>query len=227
MTQTAFLRALLAVARKDFRAEARSRELLSLMGLFSLLSILVFSFALELNRAARLEVVGGVLWVTILFASILGLNRGMALEREGGGMDALLIAPIPRGAIFAGKLIGNFAFAFTVGALLTPIMSALYNVPALQPSVIGALALGTLGIATVGTVLAALIGATRARDSLLPILMLPVALPVLIASSRASGGLLTGAANADAGAWLLGLALMDAVYLLVCGALFGFVVEEG
>src|SRR5690606_35456609 len=107
---TSFLQAALAIAAKDLRAELRSRELVNSMVLFALLSILIFSFALELDRVARHEAIAGVLWVTIVFASILGLNRSMALEREQGGLNALLLAPISRAAIFCGKLAANYLF---------------------------------------------------------------------------------------------------------------------
>ncbi|MDZ4767202.1 MAG: heme exporter protein CcmB [Chloroflexota bacterium] len=225
MIKTPFFRAAVAIARKDIRAEFRSRELISLMGLFALLSILVFSFALELNREVRVEAVGGVLWVTILFASILGLNRSMTMEREGGGMDALLLAPIDRAAVFVGKLAANGLFALLVGVFLMPILSALYNVSLLQPVMFGALALGTFGLATIGTLLAALIGATRARESLLPVLMLPLALPILITVTRATNAILSGTV-ADSGAWLSGLLVVDIVYAVMCAWLFEIVAEE-
>jgi heme exporter protein B len=122
---TSFFTVVMAIIRKDLQAELRSRELVATMLLFSLLSVLVFSFALELDRVAEEQAVSGVLWVTIVFASLLGLNRSMAIESDNGSMDALLLAPIGRGAIFAGKLISNFIFTLAVGLLLLPLMSLL------------------------------------------------------------------------------------------------------
>ena len=113
--------------------ELRSRELVSSMGLFALLSILIFSFALELDRIARQEAISGVLWVTVVFASILGLNRSLAMERDQGNLDAMLLAPINRAAIFLGKLIGNYLFALAVGLLLMPVMTVLFNMTLFQP----------------------------------------------------------------------------------------------
>src|SRR5574338_1241472 len=124
---TPFFQAVVAIIRKDLQAELRSRELVGSMGLFALLSVLVFSFALELDRVARSEAISGVLWVTVVFASILGLNRSLAMERDQGNLDAMLLAPIDRTAIFIGKFIGNFIFALTVGLLLLPLMTILYN----------------------------------------------------------------------------------------------------
>ena len=134
--KTPFLKTVWSIVRKDLRMEFRSRELVSSMGLFALLSILIFSFALELDRVARGEAISGVLWVTVVFASILGLNRSLAMERDGGNLDAMLIAPIDRTAIFGGKLVGNFIFTLIVGLVLLPVMTILYNVDLVRPSLL-------------------------------------------------------------------------------------------
>ena len=169
--KTPFLRTVLSIVQKDLRGELRSRELVGSMGLFALLSILVFSFALELDRVAREEAISGVLWVTVIYASTIGLNRSMAMEREHGNLDGMLMAPIDRTAIFFGKLVGNLVFTLVVGFILLPVMTALYNKSLLDPIVISLLGLGTLGFATVGTLLATMTVQTRARESLLPIVM--------------------------------------------------------
>lgn len=224
--KTPFIAAVLAVFRKDLRAETRSKELLSAMGLFGLLSILVFSFALELDRQARVEAISGVLWVTLIFASILGLNRSMAMERDQGNLDALLIAPIDRTAIFIGKLIGNTLFMLIVALVLLPVMTVLYNINLVQPLLIVVVLLGTLGFATVGTLLAAMTVQTRSRESLLPIVMLPVALPLILGSVRASTGILNATPFDQWGSWLGILAVLNAVFLGVCFVLFEFVIED-
>src|SRR5690606_24435089 len=159
---TPFWQAAFSITRKDLRAELRSRELVNTMGLFALLSVLIFSFALELDRVARQEAVSGVRCVTGVFASMHGLNRSMAVEREQGNLDALLMAPISRSAIFAGKLIGNFVFTLVVGLVLLPLMTVLYNVPLMQPWVVVLLLLGIAGFATIGTLLATMTVQTRA-----------------------------------------------------------------
>ncbi len=224
--KTPFWQAALSITRKDLRAELRSRELVNTMGLFALLSILIFSFALELDRVARQESVSGVLWVTVVFASILGLNRSMAMEREQGSLDALLMAPISRAAIFGGKLLGNFIFTLIVGLVLLPLMSVLYNLPLVQPWILVVLLLGIAGFATVGTLLATMTVQTRARESLLPIVMLPITLPVLLASVRASTAILNNAPPADWIAWPQLLVVIDVVYLTLCFLLFEYVIES-
>ncbi|MBZ0302037.1 MAG: heme exporter protein CcmB [Anaerolineae bacterium] len=224
--KTPFWQAVFAIARKDLRAELRSRELVNTMGLFALLSVLIFSFALELDRAARQESISGVLWVTVVFASFLGLNRSLAMERDQGNIDALLLAPIHRNAIFAGKLLGNFLFTLVVGLVLLPVMSLLYNMPLIQPWILVILLLGIAGFATVGTLLATMTVQTRARESLLPIVMLPVALPVLLAVVRSSTAVLNNAPIDDWIAWPQILIVVDVVYLTVCFLLFEYVIES-
>ena len=223
---TSFWQAALSITRKDLRAELRSRELVNTMGLFALLSVLIFSFALELDRVARQEAVSGVLWVTVVFASILGLNRSMAMEREQASLDALLMAPISRAAIFAGKLLGNFLFTLIVGLVLLPLMTMLYNLPLVQPWILLLLLLGIAGFSTVGTLLATMTVQTRARESLLPIVMLPLTLPVLLAAVRASTAILSSAPQDDWMAWPQILLVADVVYLTLCFLLFEYVIES-
>jgi heme exporter protein B len=224
--KTDFLYTVLAIVRKDFRAELRSRELVSSMALFALLSILIFSFALELDRQARQESIAGVLWVTVVFASILGLNRSLGMERDQGNLDGMLVAPIHRPAIFFGKLVGNFLFALLVGLILLPVMTVIYNISLVQMWLLAVLVIGTLGFSTVGTLLATMTVQTRSRESLLPILMMPVVLPVLLGSVRASTGILNAAPIDDWLPWLQILAVVDFVYILMCYLLFEYVIEE-
>ncbi|MFN8376239.1 MAG: heme exporter protein CcmB [Anaerolineae bacterium] len=224
--KTPLFKAAIAIVRKDLQAELRSRELLSSMSMFALLSILIFSFALQLDLNARQEVVGGVLWVTVVFASILGLNRSMATEREGGSFDAMLLAPVDRVAVFFGKLVGNFIFALTVGVMLLPLMSILYTMTLFNGWLLLTLLLGTMGFSITGTLLATMTVQTRARESLLPILMLPVALPVLLPAVNATGGILRDAPFADWSGWLQILVAVALIYLVLCYMMFGYVLEE-
>jgi heme exporter protein B len=220
---TPFARAVFTVIRKDMLTELRSRELVSAMALFTLLSVLVFSFALELDRLARQEVVSGVLWVTLIFASILGLNRSLALEHDQGNLDAMLLAPIDRTAIFIGKAAGNFLFTLAVGLILLPLITVLYNINLVRPLMIITLALGTLGLAAVGTLLATMTAQTRSRETLLPIVMMPVALPVLLTVVRATAGIIDDQFEIN---WLLTLALIDMLYIGLGILLFDYVIED-
>jgi heme exporter protein B len=226
MIRTSSLKVALAIILKDVQTEFRSRELLSSMALFALLSILVFSFALELDRTARAEAISGVLWVTVVFASILGLNRSLAMERDQGNIDAMLIAPIARTAIFLGKLVGSFIFSLVVGLLLIPLMTVLYNLTLVNGWLLVVLVLGTLGFSTFGTLLATMTVQTRSRETLLPIVMLPLALPVLLAVVKASTGILNNAAADDWMAWVQILLAVNVVYFVVCFLMFDYIIEE-
>jgi heme exporter protein B len=224
--KTPFFAAAFAVLRKDLQAELRSRELVGSMALFALLSILIFSFALELDRLARTEAVSGVLWVTVVFASVLGLNRSLAMERDQGNLDALLLAPVDRTAIFFGKLVGNFLFTLVVGLILIVLMTVIYNVTLTRGWLVLVVVLGTLGFSTVGTLLATMTVQTRARESLLPIVMMPVALPLLLAAVRATTGILNSAPQETWMSWVQILAVLDVLFMTTCFLLFEFVIEE-
>ncbi|MEK6572836.1 MAG: heme exporter protein CcmB, partial [Chloroflexota bacterium] len=182
----AYLRAVAAIVHKDVAAEIRSRELISAMLVFSLLVVLIFNFALELDRFARENVAAGVLWVTFIFAGTLGLNRTFAAEKDRGSFDGLLLAPVDRTTIYFGKLIATIIFMLIVEIIVIPVFSVLYSISLLHPLLLGVVLLGTLGYAAVGTLLACMAAHTRTRDVLLPILLFPVTIPVVIAAVKAS-----------------------------------------
>jgi heme exporter protein B len=221
-----YFRAVAAILWKDLRAEFRTRELLSAMLVFSLLVVLTFNFALQLDRLTRENVAAGVLWVTAIFAGTLGLNRSLAAEKDRGSLDGLLIAPVDRSALYFGKMLGNWLFMLIVQAVILPVFSLLYNLPLLQPLIILAVLLGTLGYAGVGTLLAALSVQTRARDVMLPILLLPVAVPVLVAAVQASGGVLAGGEWSELSLWFNLLVGYDIIFIAVAYMVFDYVVEE-
>lgn len=224
--KTPFFVTVMAIIQKDLRAELRSRELISLMVLFAFLSILIFSFALELDRIAREEAVSGILWVTLIFASILGFNRSLSMERDQGNLDAMLLAPIDRSAIFVGKLIGNYLFTLIVGFALLPVMTILYDKNMLNAWVILTTLLGIFGFSTIGTLLATMTVQTRAREALLPIAMLPVVLPFLLTAVRATTGILNNSPQANWIVWVQLLGGISFMYAVICYFLYGFIIEE-
>lgn len=223
---TNFLHATLAVVRKDLTAEFRSRELISAMLVFSLLVILIFNFALELEPTTRREVTSGVLWTTFAFAGTLGLNRSMAVEKDRGCLDGLLLAPVDRAAIYFGKVISNLAFMFIVEAFVLPLYAALYNVNLFNPGLLLVILLGSIGYTAVGTLLASMTVQARTRDVLLPILLFPVAIPVLLSAVKASTGFLTGADMAEIWPPLNLLIVYDIIFTAVAFMVFDAVVEE-
>ncbi len=222
-----FFKAMLAIAHKDLAAEFRSRELISAMLVFSMLVILIFNFALELDVKVRQSVTAGVLWTTFAFAGTLGLNRSMAVEKDRGCMDGLLLAPVDRSAIFFGKAISNLAFMLIVEAIVVPMYAMLYNETRIfKPEFLGVLLLGSIGYIAVGTLLSAMSVQTRTRDVLLPILLFPVAVPVLLASVKASGGIIAGLPFEEILTPLNLLVVYDVVFIAASFMIFDYVVEE-
>jgi heme exporter protein B len=223
---SAFFRTMMAVLWKDLAAERRSREMLSAMLVFALLVILIFNFALELDAAAQADVTAGVLWVTFAFAGTLGLNRSMAIEKDRGCLDGLLLAPVDRSAIYFGKVLGNLVFIWIVVAIVLPVYSVLYNINLFNPGLLLVILLGSIGYIAVGTLLSAMAVQTRTRDVLLPILLFPVVIPVLVAAVKASGGYLQGLAFSDIQPWLNLLVVYDVIFTAVAFMVFDYVVEE-
>src|SRR5258705_9605341 len=221
-----FTKAVAAVVWKDLRAEFRSRELFSAMLVFSLLIILIFNFALELDIKTRQSVTAGVLWATFAFAGTLGLNRSMAIEKDRGCLDGLLLAPVDRSAIYFGKVTSNLAFMLIVEVIVLPIYSVLYNINLFNGGLVGVILLGSVGYTAVGTLLSTMTVQARTRDILLPILLFPVVIPVLVAAVRASSAFLLGAEMTDILPWLNILIVYDVIFIAVAFMVFDFVVEE-
>ncbi len=225
--KSSFLKATLAVARKDLTAEFRSRELLSAMLVFSLLVILIFNFALELDVKERKSVTAGVLWTTFAFAGTLGLNRSMAVEKDRGCLDGLLLAPVDRSAIYFGKVISNLAFMLVVELIVLPLYYILYAPENFfHAGFLLVILLGSIGYTSVGTLLASMSVHARTRDVLLPILLFPVAIPVLLSAVQASNGFLTGAEMSEIWPPLNLLIVYDVIFTAVAYMVFDNVVEE-
>ncbi len=226
VARPSFLKATLAIVQKDLSAEFRSFELVSAMLVFSLLVIIIFNFALELDIKTRQSVTAGVLWTTFAFAGTLGLNRSMSVEKDRGCLDGLLLAPVDRAVIYFGKSISNLAFMLIVEAIVLPLYSMLYNVNLFRFDLLGVILLGSIGYTAVGTLLSTMSVQTRTREILLPILLFPVAMPVLLASVKASGGLLAGAEFSEILTPLNILIVYDVIFIAVSFMVFDYVVEE-
>lgn len=225
-TKTSFFKAMFAVVWKDLVSELRGKELISAMLVFALLVIFVFNFALELDPKTRSSLTAGILWVTILFAGNLGLNRSMAVEKDRGCLDGLLLAPVDRTAIYFGKSIANWIFMLIVAIIVLPIYSILYNTNIISPGLLLIIVLGSEGYIAIGTLLASMSVQARTREILLPILLFPVVLPVLIAAVKASAGILNGFPFSDIQTWINLLIVYDIIFTSVAFMVFDFVVEE-
>jgi heme exporter protein B len=204
-----------ALARKDLLLELRARDTLPAMLLFVISTLVVFHFVLP-GDSSELAATG-LLWVALIFTALLGLSRTFAAEREHGVIDGLVLAPSDRSAIWLGKTLSVLAFLVLAELLALPAFAVFFGDVG-WPMIAG-VALANVGIAAVGTLLAAVAAASRARELLLPLLFLPLAIPIVI------GGVGASVAD-DPGRYVGFLALYDAVFALVCWASFEYVVTE-
>jgi heme exporter protein B len=221
-----FLRQVLAIVQKDIATELRTKESLSAMVVFSLLVLVIFNFAFEL-QGVDIKVFGsGVLWVAFTFSGILGLGRSFAAEKDKGSLEGLLLSPVDRGAIFLGKAISNLIFIGIMEAVTLPLFAILNNVALPWWPVIPYILLGTVGFAAMGTLLGAVAASTKMREVMLPILLFPVAIPLLMAAVKLTGGALQTLGFAEISNWFSILITYDVVFLVVAFLVFEYVVEE-
>jgi heme exporter protein B len=200
----------------------------SAMFVFAVLVIVIFNFAFELRVSGERvrEVAPGALWVAFAFSGVLGLNRAFVMEKDRGCLEGLLLAPVDHTAIYFGKAVSTMLFMLVVEALVLPIFTAFFGVNLFDLQLILVVVLGTVGFASVGTVLSAMTAQTRAREVLLPILLLPVAAPVLIAAVKATAGILDGQSMGEILRWLQLLVAFDVIFLAVAFMTFDYVVKE-
>jgi heme exporter protein B len=219
---------MLAILWKDLQIELRTKETLSSLLLLGLLTLLVLSFAFDPTSGLRDAAAPGVLWVAMIFAGTLGMNRSLLQERENDCLHGLLLAPLDRGTIYLAKTAANFLFILVAEAIVLPIFIFFFNLPFWQTvlRLVPVLFLGLLGFAAVGTLFAAVALRTRAREVMLPLLMLPLATPLFIAGIQASARLLAGEPAASVAHWLRLIAAFDVVFLVVGWLTFEYVVEE-
>jgi len=218
-----------ALIRKDLQLERRSFESVPAMLMFSIATFVLFHFGLDRNTLAG-DLAAGVLWVTLLLAAVLGMNRLFVAEREQGGFDGFLMAPVDRTAMFVAKAAILFGFLVAVELVAVPAFVILLLEPGIGqalPGLLAVLLLADAGIAVVGTLIGALGVQTRARDLIIPLMALPLLVPVVIASAEATAPLfLAGGADELPVRWLAVLALYDAVFGLLAYAVFDFLLEE-
>ncbi len=186
-----FMSAVWSIVWKDMTMERHTRQLLSVMLFFSLVTVVVYNFALYGDLAAAREVSAGLLWITILLAGTLGLNRSLMSEHENRCLEAILMAPIDRSAIYLGKVISVSAFTLLTEAILVPIFIAFFNRPFWRPQVLLILFLGTIGYVAVGVLITSMSVQTRTREVLLPVLLLPLSLPAVLAAAQVTAAYTT------------------------------------
>jgi heme exporter protein B len=222
-------RTVAALLRKELLVELRTLESVPGMSLFAVTTFVVFHFALNRNVVEG-DLAAGILWVTLLFAAILGVNRLFVADAEEGGFDGFLLAPVDRSAMLLAKALALLLYLLVLELVAVPAFALLLLGPPLNqvlPGLLAPLLLGDLGVAVIGTLVAALAVRTRARDLLGPLLALPLLVPIVIGGARASSPVLASVHHGGPAArWLLTLGLYDLLFGLIAYALFDFLVED-
>ena len=221
-----YLRPIFAILVKDLLLEIRTRDILVSMALFGLLVIVVFNFAIDPTPRMVAAVAPGILWVSFTFGGVLGLNRSFGLEKDRGNLHGLMLAPVSRDALYFGKMLGNFLFMLIVETIVYPAFAIIFNLPLWIPELIPIMLLATLAISAVGTIFGAMSVNTRSREVMLPALFFPVIVPVIIGAVEGTGMLLSSEDDGTLIRWVGFLAVFDAVFLVVCPAVFGMILEE-
>lgn len=216
-----------AIAWKDLTAERRSKAGFNGVVALGVTILLLFGFALGPDTGAIRDAAAGALWLSALFSAVLAFNRSYQVELESGALDALLLYPGPRWTIFSGKLLANLAFVGLMLVIVVFVGIVLFQVtiPAAWPALLAVLALGEVGICTLGTFYASMASRSRAREVLLPLLLFPMLVPALLAATQATKALLTGDLMHEADAWIKLLAAYDIIFLIVTHLAFEYVIE--
>jgi len=223
------IRTAAAILRKDLAIELRTKESVPAMTLFTVVVFVLFHFGLDRDSLDG-ELASGVLWVTLLLAAVIGVSRLFATEREQGGLDGLLLAPVDRTALWLAKATALFLYLTVLELVAVPAFAVLMLGPDLLPALpvlIPVLLLANVGLAAIGALVSALAVETRARELIVPLLLLPLVVPLLIASASVTEPVLRGSQQAeDLGRWLGLLSLYDVVFVLIAIAVFDFLLDD-
>lgn len=217
-----------AILAKDLRAELRTLQSLPAMALFAVTTFVIFRFGLDRTTLSG-SLAAGVLWATLLFAAVLGINRLFVAEREEGGFDAIRLAPIDRSALFGAKAAALLVYLLALELVTVPIFAFFFlDSAAALPPLLAVLLLADLGLAATGTLISSMAVNSRARDLLVPLVLLPLVVPLMIAATGATDPLLAagGPAYDRFGTWLGVLGLYDLIFVLVGYAVFDFLLED-
>ena len=217
-----------AIIKKDIVTELRTKELFSSMLIFALLVIVIFNFAFGFSTELLDLAAPAMLWISFIFAGVLGLSRSFALEKEGNAVIGMLLTPTDRSLIYAGKMISNTIFIFLVGLLMVPMFILFFNYEFLSTLIplIPVIFLGAVGFVSIGTLFSAMALNTKLREVLLPILLFPIIIPVIVSAVKLSGQVLDGNSLFAASSSLKLLVSFDIIFLTACAVTFEYVIEE-
>jgi heme exporter protein B len=226
---TGFVRHAARIAWKDLRIELRSREIAYTMAFFGALLVVIFAFAFPRDVRAVRGSVPGMLWTAIAFTGTIGLGRAFDRERENDTMRALLLAPVPRLAVFLGKAISTALLVLAVAAVCAPLLAGLLDAPlfAYPLPLVLVVVLGAIGFAVTGSVFAATLLKVRSRDVLLPVILYPLLIPLFVAGTKCTAGLVATIPNLDAAwFWIQFAGIYDTAFLVVSVWIFESLVIE-
>ena len=223
-----FMRQASAILAKDLKTEWRAREVFTSMFVFTVLVVVVFQFTIGSNPALIREVAAGVLWVALLFATVIGLQRAVQMEGEEDCLQGVLLAVQDRSALFLAKALANLIYLLVVSGCILPLFALWFRVDltASLPALGVTLGLGIVGLSVLGTLFSLVTLNIRMREVMLPLLFLPVSVPLLIASVYATGDLIDGKKLADIRDYLVLAGVFDVVFLVLALLIFDYVVEE-
>lgn len=226
MSSVGFFAGAWSIARKDMRAEWRSKEIFNPMLFFGLMVIVLFSFSFEPSLDETKVIGGGLLWMAFLFSGMLAMNQSFPREMSDRTLHALRLAPIPPAALFAGKFLSNLLFVLLAQSLLTPLFAMFFNLPLVEIGLrfVAILITGTWGIVVTGTFFSALTLHTRMRELMMPLLLLPIAVPQMIAVVEATAELFKD--HTLSALWIRQLVGYDVVFTILALLLFRFVIED-
>ena len=217
-----------AILAKDLKTEWRAREVFTSMFVFTVLVVVVFQFTIGSNPALIREVAAGVLWVALLFATVIGLQRAVQVEGEEDCLQGVLLAVQDRSALFLAKALANMIYLLVVSGCILPLFALWFRIDltASLPALGVILALGIVGLSVLGTLFSLIVLNIRMREVMLPLLFLPVSVPLLIAAVYATGDLIDGKTLADIRDYVILITVFDVVFLVLAVLVFDYVVEE-
>ena len=230
----------LTIAVKDLRSDARAKQVVPTMALFSLVLVFLFTFALPpgagrvptpdpaAGAVSAREVSGQFLWIAFLFAAVIGFGMTAAQEKEGSRIEGLILAPVDPAALFAGKALANLVFLLLLQAFILPAFLILSGTPAglMFPLIIPVAVAADIGLAAAGTLFAAASQYSRARALILPLLLFPMVLPAVLAASRLTSALLSTGGLSGQARWFVLMLVYDVIFVTIGAVAFEFVIQE-
>jgi len=215
-----------AIGRKDLLLETRNKDIIVAVSAFALLVLMVFTFAIDINQVNAKLTGPGILWASIAFAGVTGLNRAFALELEGNTLEALMLAPISRDLIYVGKMFGNFLFLTASQIIVIPIFAVLFNLAVLRWEMLVISLLTTIGFSAIGTLFAAMSMRVRAREVMLPLLFLPVVTPLIMAAVESTSHVVNDGSWPEIAQWIQLALAFDIAFIVISAFIFQQILED-